>query len=113
MANSYPDFLIKSNDHFVYLEIKTYNNDIDEDKTKKLYQEYLNYIKQNKNNNIKLTLCICLVEQKNDEANFYFAGASTITSLNEKLQETKSISAKLHDKIKSDYYFSLNEILSW
>ncbi|WXA54303.1 DEAD/DEAH box helicase family protein [Mycoplasmopsis canis] len=113
VANSYPDFLIKSNDHFVYLEIKTYNNDIDEEKTKKLYQEYLNYIKQNKNNNIKLTLCICLVEQKNDEDNFYFAGASTITSLNEKLQETKSNSVKLHDKIKSDYYFSLNEILSW
>ncbi|MGX9363960.1 DEAD/DEAH box helicase family protein [Mycoplasma sp. 527] len=82
ISNSYPDFIIVHENHYIYLEIKTYKHDIDKDKTKKLIEEYRKYI-NNINNNLefKLTLAIIFVDIKGN--NLYANGASTIKSLND------------------------------
>ncbi|MGX9340109.1 DEAD/DEAH box helicase family protein [Mycoplasma sp. 2261] len=80
-SNSYPDFVIVHKNHYIYLEIKTYKNDIDKDKTKKLIEEYRKYIENNNNLEFKLTLAIIFVDIKGN--NYYATGASTITNLND------------------------------
>ncbi|MCU9932697.1 hypothetical protein NWQ33_01900 [Mycoplasmopsis cynos] len=60
IANSFPDFLIKNNEHFIYIEVKKYKNDNNYEKTESIYEGYKKYILNNKNNTFKLTLCVCL-----------------------------------------------------
>ncbi|VEU75537.1 Type III restriction enzyme, res subunit [Mycoplasmopsis maculosa] len=109
IANSYPDFLIKHNNHFIYLEVKTYNNDIDENKTLLLWKEYKKYIQQNKNSKINLTLAIALVDVKNEL--IYIAGSSTIKELDNELSNTNPNEVSVHDKIKSKSINDLQDLL--
>ncbi|TDV24116.1 type III restriction enzyme [Mycoplasmopsis mustelae] len=112
--NSYPDFILKNNDHYIYLEIKQYHSNNELDKIKNLYNGYKKYIEQNRNSKIKLTLCICFVENKDHNIKLYFAGASTIRELNEMLNIRQTNDIKhLHDEIRSsDKSLNLTKILS-
>ncbi|MGX9372831.1 DEAD/DEAH box helicase family protein [Mycoplasma sp. 3398] len=80
-SNSYPDFVIVHENHYIYLEIKTYKNDIDKEKTKKLIEEYRKYIENNSNLDFRLTLAVIFADIKGN--NYYATGASTITNLND------------------------------
>ncbi|WP_322908189.1 DEAD/DEAH box helicase family protein [Mycoplasmopsis felis] len=109
--NSYPDFIIKHNNHYIYLEVKTYKNDIDENKTKTLYEQYKKYIESLNDKDYKLTMLICLVD--NSTTNLYFAGSSSIPELNEKLSNVLDNQNHIHDKIKSNLVNSLNDIFKY
>ncbi|MXR06004.1 DEAD/DEAH box helicase family protein [Mesomycoplasma flocculare] len=116
IANSYPDFIIKNNDHYIYLEIKTYKNDNDEPKTKKLYENYKKYIATNFARDIKLTMIICFVNisHKGREKELYFAGASTIASLNKILSDINPDQENhLHDQIKNNSSLNLKDLLNY
>ncbi|WXA51846.1 DEAD/DEAH box helicase family protein [Mycoplasmopsis cynos] len=63
---SFPDFIIKYNNHYIYIEIKTYKSDIDENKTKTLYEQYKKYIESFNSNDYQLTMLICLVDNSSD-----------------------------------------------
>ncbi|MGX9359236.1 DEAD/DEAH box helicase family protein [Mycoplasma sp. 2575] len=80
-SNSYPDFVIVHENHYIYLEIKTYKNDIDKEKTKKLIEEYRKYIENNSNLDFRLTLAVIFADIKGN--NYYATGASTIKNLND------------------------------
>ncbi|WP_416321877.1 DEAD/DEAH box helicase family protein [Mycoplasmopsis felis] len=109
--NSYPDFIIKHNNHYIYLEVKTYKNDIDENKTKTLYEQYKKYIESLNDKDYKLTMLICLVDNSSDK--LYFAGSSSIPELNEKLSNVLDNQNHIHDKIKSNLVNSLNDIFKY
>ncbi|WAM01934.1 hypothetical protein ONA02_04805 [Mycoplasmopsis felis] len=108
--NSYPDFIIKHNNHYIYLEVKTYKNDIDENKTKTLYEQYKKYIESLNDKDYKLTMLICLVD---NSTKIYFAGSSSIPELNEKLSNVLDNQNHIHDKIKSNLVNSLNDIFKY
>ncbi|AAZ44488.2 hypothetical protein [Mesomycoplasma hyopneumoniae] len=95
----------------IYLEIKTYKNDNDEQKTEKLYENYNEYIKTNSDSNIKLTMVTCFVDiHKNvREKALYFSGAWSIYKLNSKLNDINPNQKDLHDIIKSNSILSLFE----
>ncbi|QBY87712.1 hypothetical protein [Mesomycoplasma hyopneumoniae] len=99
----------------IYLEIKTYKNDDDEQKTEKLYENYNEYIKTNSDSNIKLTMVTCFVDiHKNvREKALYFSGAWSIYKLNSKLNDINPNQKDLHDIIKSNSILSLFELLSY
>ncbi|ASU14619.1 hypothetical protein CIB43_00733 [Mesomycoplasma hyopneumoniae] len=99
----------------IYLEIKTYKNDNDEQKTEKLYENYNEYIKTNSDSNIKLTMVICFVDIRKNvrEKALYFSGAWTICKLNSKLNDINPNQKDPHDKIKSNSILSLSELLSY
>ncbi|WP_240463386.1 hypothetical protein [Mycoplasma procyoni] len=109
IANSYPDFLIKYKDHYLYIEVKKYKNDIDAAKTLDLFKGYSQYIKNNQNSKTKLSLLIALVGQANNE--IYFAGASTIEALNTKLQNRNPEAKDIHEQIKTKESLSLMQII--
>ncbi|UWD34226.1 DEAD/DEAH box helicase family protein [Mesomycoplasma molare] len=110
IANSYPDFLIKYKDHYLYFEVKKYKNDIDKEKTLSLFKTYKEYINKNKESKIKLSLIIALVNRENE---IYFAGASTIDSLNAKLENRNIESEEVHEQIRSqDVNLNLISILN-
>ncbi|WP_369085866.1 hypothetical protein AB5V95_02980 [Metamycoplasma spumans] len=46
VKNSYPDFIVVKNDHYIYLEVKKYEEDINKEKTKILIEEYKKYTKK-------------------------------------------------------------------
>ncbi|WAM00615.1 DEAD/DEAH box helicase family protein [Mycoplasmopsis felis] len=106
--NSFPDFIIKYNNHYIYIEIKTYKSDIDENKTKTLYEQYKKYIKSFDSNDYQLTMLICLVDNSIDK--LYFAGSSSIPELNEKLLSVLDNQNHIYDKIKSNLVNGLNDI---
>ncbi|MGZ9432118.1 DEAD/DEAH box helicase family protein [Mycoplasma sp. 613B] len=82
IANSFPDFLIKYENHYIYVEVKSYNSDIDDKKTKALLNAYKEYINQNQDKKIKLSLIVAKVA---NEGYIYFEGSSLINDLNERL----------------------------
>ncbi|WP_391591583.1 DEAD/DEAH box helicase [[Mycoplasma] cavipharyngis] len=87
---SYPDFVLKIFDHYIYIEVKSIN-DIDELKTNNLKKAYRNYINQKqyaiKNNKlVEITLLICKVKELfNQEVTLLCYGASTIDSVDQLL----------------------------
>ncbi|WP_322908568.1 DEAD/DEAH box helicase family protein [Mycoplasmopsis felis] len=105
---SFPDFIIKYNNHYIYIEIKTYKSDIDENKTKTLYEQYKKYIESFNSNDYQLTMLICLVDNSSDK--LYFAGSSSIPELNEKLLSVLETQNHIHDNIKSNLVNGLNDI---
>ncbi|MXR13643.1 hypothetical protein DR085_01990 [Mycoplasma flocculare] len=117
ISNSYPDFIIKNKDHYIYLEIKTFKNDIDKNKTSKLYENYQKYIATNFARDIKLTMIICLVNISHEgrKKELYFAGASTIASLNKilRLSDTNPKPEDIHNQIKTNSSLSLKDLLNY
>ncbi|MCU9934388.1 hypothetical protein [Mycoplasmopsis felis] len=109
--NSYPDFIIKYSNHYIYIEVKTYKNDIDENKTKTLYEQYKKYTESLNDKKYKLTMLICIVD--NSTKKLYFAGSSSIPELNEKLLSVLDNQNHIHDKIKSNLVNSLNDIFKY
>ncbi|AHH45482.1 DEAD/DEAH box helicase family protein [Mesomycoplasma bovoculi] len=116
ISYSYPDFMIKKNNHLIYFEVKKYNNDIDDNKTEqihKAYEEYIKIFNKDKQNpdtalDVKFSLILVLVKDANT---IYYAGFSSLEQLNEKLSETNNKNTKIHDKIKSTYSLTLKDIL--
>ncbi|WP_027121398.1 hypothetical protein [Mycoplasma leonicaptivi] len=108
---SYPDFIVKKDNHFIYFEVKTYQNDIDINKTKKLFDEYKKYIENLQEDSFDLSLIICLVENSN-ETKFKYGGWSTIKKIDQKLKDIDTNNSHIHDQIISKSVISLKDILN-
>ncbi|MGZ9756746.1 DEAD/DEAH box helicase family protein [Mycoplasma sp. 4423] len=94
-GSSYPDFILKYKNHFVYIEVKS-ENDIDSQKTEDILKSYKKYIENYKTStNINLTLLIAKIGK---DKNISFSGDSTLESVRIILQNQ---SVKLKQIIKS------------
>ncbi|WP_258555775.1 hypothetical protein [Mesomycoplasma flocculare] len=81
----------------------------------KLYENYQKYIATNFARDIKLTMIICLVDISHNgrKKELYFAGASTIASLNKILSDTNSKQEDIHNKIRTNSSLSLKDLLNY
>ncbi|EEH01966.1 type III restriction enzyme, res subunit family protein [Ureaplasma urealyticum serovar 2 str. ATCC 27814] len=94
--NSYPDFILKikthdQKDHYLYIEVKNLENDYDSQKTKLLIESYQSYIKNHKHHlkikeldDAEITILVCYIDL-NEQKDFYFYGASSNSTLDEKV----------------------------
>uniref|UniRef100_UPI000566593B hypothetical protein n=1 Tax=Mycoplasma leonicaptivi TaxID=36742 RepID=UPI000566593B len=112
LSNSYPDFIIKKDNHFVFVEVKTYLNDLDENKTKTLFEEYQKYLANFNDKQYDLSLIICFVKPKNNDADFKYAGSSSINEVDIKLKNFDQNNSHIHDQIISKSLQHLKEIFS-
>lgn len=114
IANSYPDFLVKKGKHTIYIEVKSYLNDINPLKTEHIYNSFKNYISQlEKQRNQKqdipqISFLIALVEERT----IHYAGFSTVTTLNVKLKPNEHVQANehLHNRIKASYLLDFKDL---
>ncbi|MCV3728754.1 DEAD/DEAH box helicase family protein, partial [Ureaplasma miroungigenitalium] len=102
IQNSYPDFLIKYDDHEIFMEIKS-KDDFDSQKTEGIIEAFEKYIDEmNYDDNIKplnikyLTLLVIYLE-RNDNNHMYLQGASNHLGMSELLFKQKGYHTTIND----------------
>ncbi|AXE60508.1 type III restriction endonuclease subunit R [[Mycoplasma] phocae] len=94
IKNSYPDFIFIYKGHQILVEIKSFENDYDPQKSTKLIEAYEKYIEDHISSNFDHSLSLILAYVSGKESEYMlFRGSSTIKNVKELCQSENNIAS--------------------